>query len=132
VASALRSRLVRQVVQLPARAVSTLPVQRVNSEPSLRPFFVGSAGSVTAQTAASGSATGFNDWAPGDWIRSVSGSAAGAIDDDYGRNNSGAGTATGFFNSGGSGSFVSPSSTVVWGSLCSPDSTLTMHLHFHA
>jgi hypothetical protein len=50
---------------------------------------------------------------------------------DYGRNNSGAGT-RGFFNSGGSGSFVSPSSTVVLGLAVFPDSTLTMHLHFHA
>jgi hypothetical protein len=37
------------------------------------------------------------------------GSVAGAIDADYGIRNSGAGTATGFFDSGGSGSFGSPS-----------------------
>jgi hypothetical protein len=58
-----------------------------------------------AQTAASGSATGFNDLG---LIGSGAsqGSAAGAIDADYGRNNSGAGTAAGS-SLAGSGSFVS-------------------------
>jgi hypothetical protein len=61
VASALRSRLVR-VVQLPARAVSTLPVQRWIQNPALSIVLsLLAAAGVVAQTAASGSATGFND-----------------------------------------------------------------------